>query len=99
MCSSYFEEQVANLFLSPAPLHLDAREALLEEVHQVFTVQDNQNFMKLSDQKEVKDVLNKSNLLAAPGSDGIPSLLYHECWNILKLKFTEVIQAIFVLWQ
>ena len=95
LCSSYLEEQVANLLLSPAPLHLGAREALLEEVQQVFTDQDNQNFMKLPDQKEVKEVLNKSNLLAAPGSDGIPSLLYHECWNTLKLLFTKVIQAIF----
>ena len=95
LCASYLEEQVANLLLSPAPLHLDAREALLEEVHQVFSEEDNQNFMKIPDEQEIKEVLNKSNLLAAPGSDGIPSLLYHECWDILKLRFTEVIQAIF----
>ena len=95
LCSSYLEEQVANLLLSPAPLHPEAREALLGEVDRVFTDQDNQNFMKLPDEKEVKEVLNKSNLLAAPGSDGIPSLLYHECWDILKTRFTEVIQAIF----
>ena len=43
----------------------------------------------------MKKVLNKSNLLAAPGTDGIPSLLYHECWPIMKNRFTEVIQAIF----
>ena len=46
-------------------------------------------------EKEVKIVLNKSNLLAAPGTDGIPSLLYHECWPVMKGRFTEVIQSIF----
>ena len=36
--------------------------------------------MKIPDEKEVKEVLDTSNLLAAPSTDGIPSLLYHHCW-------------------
>ena len=92
-CARYLEDQVADLLLHPAPLHQEARDCLLEEVHEVFSEEDNENFLAVPDEDEVKEVLNKSNLLAAPGTDGIPSLLYHECWPAMKEKFTEVIQA------
>ena len=95
LCASYLEDQVANLLLHPAPLHQEARDCLLQEVHVVFSEQDNDRFMKLPDEKEVKEVLDKSNLLAAPGTDGIPSFLYHHCWPIMKTKYTKVMQAIF----
>ena len=84
---------MADLLLQPAVLHQDARDILLDEVEQVFTQGDNENFAKLPDEKEVKKVLDSSNLLAAPGTDSIPSLLYHECWPIMNFKFTEVIQV------
>ena len=51
--------------------------------------------MKIPDEKEVKEGLDKSNLLAAPSTDGIPSFLYHHCWPIMKTKYTKVMQAIF----
>ena len=95
LCASYLEDQVGDLLLHPAPLHQGARDCLLEEVEKVFSEEDNQKFMVLPDEDEVKEVLTKSNLLAAPGTDGIPSLLYHECWPIMKEKFTQVIQSIF----
>ena len=94
-CARYLEDQVADLLLHPVPLHQAARDVLLNEVEIVFTDSDNATFAKLPDEQEVKKVLDASNLLAAPGTDSIPSLLYHECWPIMKQKFTEVIQAIF----
>ena len=94
-CANYLEDQVADLLLQPSVLHQAARDILLDEVEHVFTDADNENFAKIPDEKEVKKVLDSSNLLAAPGTDSIPSLLYHECWPIMKIKFTEVIQAIF----
>ena len=94
-CANYLEDQVADLLLHPAPLHQGARDCLLAEVQQVFSEEDNKKFLRIPDEKEVREVLNSSNLLAAPGTDGIPFLLYHECWQILKGSCTKVIQAIF----
>ena len=89
-CANYLEDQVADLLLHPAPLHQGARDCLLAEVQHVFSEQDNKKFLRIPDEKEVKEVLNSSNLLAAPGTDGIPFLLYHECWQILKESCTKI---------
>ena len=45
---------------------------------------------------EVKDTIAASNLPAAPhpGTDGITSLFYNVCWNVMGDPLTEVIQAI-----
>ena len=93
-CASYLENQVGDLLLNPAPLDVGARQCLLEEVVQVYTEQDNEMFKAVPDEKEVKKVISASNLLAAPGTDSIPSLLYQECWPLLKKPLTNVIQAI-----
>ena len=93
-CARYLESQVADLLLQPAALHQGARDVLLEEVEKVFTEKDNEEFAKLPDEMEVKKVLDASNLLAAPGTDGIPSLLYHKCWEVMGEPLTEVVQAI-----
>ena len=42
----------------------------------------------------VHDIINGSNLYAAPGTDGLPSLLYKVCWSVLGTPLTEVMQAI-----
>ena len=83
-CASYLENQVGDLLLNPAPLDNDARQCLLDEVERVYTEQDNEKLKVAPDEKELKEVLSASNLLAAPGTDGIPSLLYLECWQLLK---------------
>ena len=44
--------------------------------------------------QDVKEVLSSSNLHAAPGSDGITSYMYNECWDVLGDSLTEVMQAI-----
>ena len=78
LCASFLEDQVANLLLHPAPLHQEARDFLLQEVHVVFWEQDNERFMKIHDEKEVKEVLDKSNILAAPVLYISSLLSYHE---------------------
>ena len=45
--------------------------------------------------QSVKDTINASNLHAAPGCDGIPSLLYKVCWATIGTSLTEVMQEIF----
>ena len=77
-CSDYL---VANLLFNPAVLDADAQALLQSEVVPGFTDEDNQILEKLPDKEDVKDVLFKSNLNAAPGTDGITSLLYKECWD------------------
>ena len=51
--------------------------------------------MKTPTMNDVKDVLDDSNLHAAPGTDGIPSLLYSKCWDTMGPPLTEVVQAVF----
>ena len=50
---------------------------------------------KLPTKEEVKDVLFNSNLNAAPGSDAITSLLYHDHWDTLGDSIHDVTTAIF----
>ena len=60
----------------------------------MFTGQDNEKFLKLPTLERVKKVVSSSNLYAAPGTDGIPSLLYKECWAVLGNPLTDVMVAI-----
>ena len=74
-CASFLEGQEGDLLLNPAVVDQAARDFMLGQVEKVFTDQDNQLFLSLPNKKDVKEVLADSNLLAAPGTDGIPSLL------------------------
>ena len=49
---------------------------------------------KIPDKAEIKETLDDSNLHAAPGTDGIASYLYKECWDILDDSLTEVVQTV-----
>ena len=80
-CSSYLEGEVASLLLNPAALDPAAQDILLAEVEPVFTKEDNEMLLALPCKEEVKEVLFSSNLKAAPGTDGLTSLLYKECWD------------------
>ena len=93
-CSSYLEEEVAKLLLHPATLDTAAQEILLAEVEPVFTDEDNRMLLAPPSQDEVKEVLFNSNLKAAPGTDGLTSLLYKECWNSLGSSLHEMVTKV-----
>ena len=95
-CASYLEEQVGDLLLHPAGVDQVARDIMLNEVEEVFTEEDNENLLSLPELKDVKETVDSSNLLAAPGTDGIPSLLYSKCWEVMGPALTQVVQAIFM---
>jgi hypothetical protein len=93
-CATYLEKSVEELLLHPATLDKVSQQVLLDEVVPVFTAKDNEQFLTPPDAEKVRKVVNSSNLYAAPGTDGIPSLLYKECWNVLGTPLTEVMLAI-----
>ena len=93
-CAAYLERSVEELLLHPAVLDQLSQQVLLDEVVPVFTDEDNTRFMTPPDAEKVLKVVNASNLYAAPGTDGIPSLLYKECWNVMGTSLTEVMLAI-----
>ena len=93
-CASFLETQVGHLLLNPGLLDLSARDVMLNEVDPVFSDQDNRKLLILPTEDDVKKTISKSNLYAEPGTDGIPSLLYSKCWEIMGTSLTEVIQEI-----
>ena len=54
-------------------------------------------FLSPPTKEEVWKTLSESILNASPGSEGIPSLAYKECWSVLGDALTEVMIAIFNL--
>ena len=94
-CASHLQQQVRDLLLQSIQRDEEARKALLGEVAPVFTTTDNQMLLAPPTQSEVKKVLSQAHLLASPGCDGVPALLYKECWDVVKGPLTEMIQAIF----
>ena len=83
------------LLLHPAALDKVAQDTLLKDVQVVFTEEDNKKFLTAPTKETVLRVLSDSNLLAAPGTDGIPGLLYKEHWDLLGDQLTEVMCEIF----
>ena len=75
-CAAFIESQVGHLLLNPGVLDMAAREVMLQEVDKVFTEQEHVKLLTLPTAQDVKKVISKSNLYAAPGTDGVPSLLY-----------------------
>ena len=94
-CASYLEKTVEDLLLHPAELDLRAQETLLNEIEVVFTEEDNEKFMTAPTKEDEFKVISSSNLLAAPGSDGIPCLLYKEHWDLLGDSLTDIMVEIF----
>ena len=84
-----------DLLLHQGNLNHVAQQVLLNEVEPVFTEQDNQLFLTPPTKDDVRKTVNNSNLLAAPGTDGIPGLVYKECWNVLGDHLTAVMNEIF----
>ena len=94
-CTKFLEKTVEDLLLNPAVLDEGAQDVLLNELAVVFTEQDNKAFMKTPTKDMVLKVISGSNLMAAPGIDGIPGLLYKEHWDLLGDTLTEVMVEIF----
>ena len=93
-CAAFLEQLVEDLLLNPAQLDPDAQQTLLAEVDRVFTEEDIKMFLTPPSKQDVWETICSSNLNAAPGSDGIPSLAYKECWPVLGDPLTEVMLAI-----
>ena len=72
-----------------------AQDILLEEVSAVVTEADNTKLKATPTKAEVLETLNAANHKAAPGTDGITSLVYKVCWDYLGVALTSVIQSIF----
>ena len=94
-CATYLEQTVEDLLLHPGDLDLHSQQILLEEVAPVFTDNDIRMFLTTTTKEDVWKTVGNSNLNAAPGSDGIPSLAYKECCSVLGDSLTDVMMAIF----
>ena len=94
-CANYLESLVANLLLHPAELDQNAQELLLAELEPVVTAADNVMLSALPDKDEVLKTVKDANHRAAPGTDGITSLVYKLCWNSMGDALTAVAQAKF----
>ena len=94
-CAGYLEKKVKELLDQPASLDVHSQDELLNEVTEVITNEDNAMLEKMPTKEEVEATLSSSNLSAAAGSDGIPGLLYKECWTALGDSFVEVIRELF----
>ena len=94
-CASFLEKTVEDLLLHPENLDILAQETLLKEVEPVFTEEDNQMFTTPPSKIDVWKTICESNLNAAPGSDGIPSLFYKECWKIMGDSLHAIMKDIF----
>ena len=93
-CADYLESSVADLLLNPAILNEAAQQELLSEIQPVFTPADNKLMKKRPDKAEVKQSVWSANLHAAPGTDGLTTFLYYECWDVFGDPLTEVVQEI-----
>ena len=94
-CAKYLENLVADLLLKPAELDQNAQELLLAEIEPVVTDVDNAMLLASPDKEEVSETLKEANLGAAPGTDGITSLVYKLCWDSMGDALTAVAQAKF----
>ena len=86
---------MSELLEVPAALDSDAQNLLLAEVDKVFTEEDNRILTAEPTKTEVEESIKSSNLHAAPGTDGIKSYLYKQCFPILGDAMTEVAQAVY----
>ena len=93
-CAAYLEQTVEDLLLHPGQLDAVSQQVLLEEVVPAFTHKDIKSFLAPPTKLDIWETLCSSNLQAAPGTDGIPSLAYKECWSVLGDPLKDVMLAI-----
>ena len=66
---------------------------MLREVDEVYTEEDNRRLLSIPDQTEVKQVLENSNIQAAPGTDGIPAEIYKKGGPVLLTQLTKLYES------
>ena len=93
-CADFLVSQARDLLSKPAELNIESQRFLLEEIEPVYTSEDNVKLLAAPTLKELKETLARANLHAAPGTDGIPSLLYKYHWEIMGSSLLKVISAI-----
>ena len=93
-CSEFLVGQVKNLLGQPANLSAEAQNILLAQVPSVFSEAQNKALLAPPEKEEIKNILFNSNLNAAPGTDGITSLLYKVHWDILGDALVEIVEAV-----
>ena len=86
---------MGDLLLTPAQLDISAQDVLLNELETVVTAEENDMLAKVPDKEEVLETLMEGNVKAAPGTDGITSLVYRQCWDSLGDALTDVTIAKF----
>ena len=79
--------------MKPAELDQEAQEILLAEIEPVVTTEENLKLASIPKKQEVLETLKEANLQAAPGTDGITSLVYKLCWSSMGEALTAVTQA------
>ena len=94
-CAEYLEQTVEDLLLHPVQLDQAAQDTLLAEVDIVFTAEDNESLLQLPIIDDVLRTLSDSNLHAAPGTDGLTSYFYKQCFDVMGEPLTEVVSAVF----
>ena len=85
---------IAKLLENQAELDSEAQDILLADVEKQFTEEDNIMLTAVPTKEEVKESVESSNLHAAPGTDGITTFLYKECFHILGDSLTDVCKAV-----
>ena len=93
-CAEYLENMVEDLLSKPEVIDSEAQNILLAEVNPVITESDNLMLSKNPGKEEVLQTLKEANLRAAPGTDGITSLVYKLCWSSLGDALTLVTKAV-----
>ena len=88
------ENSVEDLLLHPVHLDQAAQQALINEVNTVFTEEDNDMLISAPTKQEVLETLESSNIHAAPGTDGLTSHFYKECFDTMGDALTEVANAV-----
>ena len=91
-CAKVLVDSIKSFLSDTSPLNKDAQKALLLEVKPVFTEEDYGKLEASPNYEEIKSIVKKANHMATHGMDGIPSLLYHKCFNILGHALTSLIK-------
>ena len=94
-CAAFLESTVEDLLLHPAQLDHAAQDTLLADVDPVFTDADNDLLLKLPCKQEVKETLAAANQHAAPGTDGLTSFFYKQCFDVMGDPLTDMVSAVF----